>query len=110
MSVFGQIVEGKITVATDDDLSGPIDLDNNGAFGGFDTVQIMIPVMTPCNLSLQGSLDGTIYYDIANAASIAVGATPRADTLVCGGYRYLKIKTSVAQAADRTFQLRGKKI
>jgi len=111
MSVFGPVVTGLIDISEDDDLSAAIDLDPSHEWQGFDFVKIMIPAMTAANLSLMGclSIDGT-FADIAASESIPVTTSARADTLKLGGFRFIKIKTSVAQAADRTFSLQGEKV
>ncbi|MBE3143598.1 MAG: hypothetical protein IMZ61_06705 [Planctomycetes bacterium] len=73
-------------------------------------VNIVIPTLSPtATIALQVSVDGTTYQALG-IGSAAVTATTTGDvttTLELGGYQFLKIVVGTAQAAARTFTLRG---
>jgi len=100
---YGSWVDATITIATDDDLTAAVDL---GA--DYDTLIVYIPTLTSAELTLYVSetLAGT-YYAVGNSVTVAAGTGGFIDVWILGGARYIKIGTSAAQGANRTFRVRG---
>jgi hypothetical protein len=104
MSVYGEWKSAVITIATDDDLSAEVDLGRD-----YEYLDIIIPTIDSSNISLYVSRNtGGTFYQLGDSTSYFEAATGgRADTLNLGGWQYVKIKTSAAQSANRTFTVRG---
>jgi hypothetical protein len=78
---------------------------------------LLVPTITSATIAISGSIDGTNFFTIASnySATALIDFTYAATT---GGkalkmpdlrpYRYLKITSGAAQAADRAFTLVGK--
>jgi len=105
-------IEGLIDQDVDDDLSAEIDLKFP-----CDTVIIRIPTLTNSSISLMVSdKSGGSFYDL-HTTDLADGSntkviTAKATTahivqMPLGGFQFIKLKASDAQAADRTFAVRG---
>jgi len=105
-------IEGLIDVSSSTTLSDEIDLKFP-----CDTVIIRIPTLTSSSISLMVSeASGGTFYDLyttdpADGSNTQV-ITAKATTahiiqMPLGGYQFIKIKASDAQAADRTFAVRG---
>jgi len=99
-------VTGRINIAVDDDLTYAIDLGERE----WDSVLVKIPTLTSSNLTVYVSktFDGT-YSALGNSATVVAGTGNYMDEWELCGHRYLKIGTSASQAADRVFELRGKR-
>jgi len=92
-----------ITIATDDDLSAAVDLGTP-----YDSLIVIIPALTSANLTLYASEDfAKTYYSVGSSIVVAAGTGSFIDVWELGGLQYIKIGTSVAQAADRRFRVRG---
>ena len=101
-----------IDVSEDDDLSAEVDLGGNYEF-----LTILIPTLTSSTITIHVSNEsgGTFYPvyvpdadatgDFAHATSAAT--TSHAVTFRIGGTQYIKIAAGSAQAADRSFKVRG---
>ena len=103
MGIYGPWREAIITVATDDDLTPEVELGRS-----FERLQIVIPPLTECKISLQvGVGTGGLFQTLG--LDTTTGMTTGSFTTVfeLGGWQYIKVATSVGQAADRTFKVRG---
>lgn len=111
MSVFGQSwLDVIITIASDDDLSAAVDLDPHNEFRAFDYLQIVIPELDECTITVYTSHDGITYQALGNSVTTGLTTGEYNTTFNLGGWRYIKIGTSASQSADRTFKVRGEKI
>ncbi len=99
----GSWMDAEIEISVDDDLTPAVDVG-----GTYNTLDVIIPEIDSANVQLYVSeaIDGT-YYAIRDA--IVAGTGEFADAFILAGYRYIKIGTSEAQLADRTFRVRGVK-
>jgi len=104
--------EAVITVASDDDLTPEVDLG-----GEYEQLLIEIPTITSAQVSLQvARSSGGTFRDLHMVLD-ADGTTGQIITdagtggimviMPLGGFRYIKVKTSAGQAADRTFYVQG---
>ena len=91
-----------ITIATDDDLSDEVDL---GDYYGY--LNVILPELTSADVSLQVSDESGGTFQDLDSATFAAGTGEVNTTFVLGGWRYLKVKTSASQAADREILVRG---
>ena len=90
-------------IAASGTVSGAVDLGGYYAY-----LQIEIPTITSASLELQvsDSLGGT-YQDFGQDALTTAGTGAYNATWNLGGWRYIKIKSSVAQTNAVTFRVRG---
>lgn len=89
----------------DDDLTSEVNLG-----GDCDFVQIIIPTLDSCTVSLQVARDsGGTFYTLGSSQTTGSGTHNYATVFNLGGYQFIKIVTSAAQTADRTFYVRGRK-
>ena len=102
------VVECKIAIASSTTVSALVDLENRAIVG------LVLPALTSTNLSFKVAANPTdTPVDLKNADGTAITITAAtggfaidSDDLVClAGYRWMQIIASVAQAANRTFQL-----
>ena len=98
--IMGQWLDAKITIATDDVLTPEVDLGRP-----YETMLVHIPALTSCNLIcyVAEKTGGTFY----SLGTMAAGGGNLADTWEIGGHQFVKIGTSVAQAANRIFRICG---
>ncbi len=93
-----------ITVATSTTVSAAVDL---GA--SYNYLKIYVPTIDNSTIALQVSekLEGT--YALLGIASNVTATTTGAKytVLELGGYQFIKVVTSGAQSANRTFRVRG---
>jgi len=104
MSYFRPATSVMIDISDDDDLS------TEGDLGDLcDEVAIVIPSLDSCNVSLQVKDPdmGNTYQDLGNNQTTMTTTGGYTTTFKLGGWRYVKVKTSAGQSADRTFYLRG---
>ncbi len=101
--MLGPIVTGLIDQSVDDDLSEAVDLGMEAEY-----LQIQIPTLDSCQIGLQvcNTPDGT--YAVLGASALTDTTTGGyTDIFTLGGFRYIKITSSVGQSADETFTMRG---
>ena len=102
-----------ITYATDDDLTAEVDLGDNYEF-----LTVLIPTINSATVSIHVSdtTGGTFYpvhdwldNDADNTVLVATtdGTGGISATFRIGGVQYIKVATSAAQSANRTFKVRG---
>lgn len=109
MSLYGQWKDCIITIATSTTVSAEVSLGE--LEGGYDLLQVYCPALTSCSLSLQVAEEtGGTFAALAGGLGRFVSTGARFEVLRLGGFRYIKVVTSVAQAANRTFRVRGIKI
>ncbi len=103
MSIYGPWVTQLIDISESTTISEEFDIKNN-----YEYIQVIYPAMTACTMSIYVSdtTAGT-FVPLANSANATVGAAASADTYCLGGYRYFKLVSSGAQAADRSIKVRG---
>ena len=101
--ITGVPTNAVITIATDDDLTAAANLGRP-----FETLLVYIPTLTSSDLTVYVSetLAGT-YTALGSSVVVAAGTGGYVDIWDIGGFQYLKIGTSAAQAANRTFVVRG---
>lgn len=92
------------TIAASDTTSTEIDLGDN-----FDFMNVIIPTITNCKLSVQvAQASGGTFYDLGDGTVTSHTITGNFATVFeVGGYQFVKIKSSVTQAAERSFEVRG---
>jgi hypothetical protein len=98
--------EQTATIASSGTTSGEIDLQNT-----CDEIRVTYPAMTACTVSITVSrTTGGTFVPLANSIAGAVGAAASADRYAVGGYRYIKLVSSVAQGGARTIYVQGIKL
>ena len=91
-----------VTIAAAGTVSSSTDLGGNFAY-----LQVVVPTITSAALELQAGPDGQNFQDLGQDASTTASTGAYADTWVLGGWRYIKVKSSVAQSALVSFKVRG---
>jgi len=100
MSVYGEWKD--VTISANGNTTSAIDLGRE-----YDYLSVIIPSMRACKLQLQvAEKVGETYYDLGNATTDEEGFN-RADVWRLGGYRFIKIKSSVAQPNAVTIRCCG---
>jgi hypothetical protein len=94
-----------IDVSQDDDLSGAVDLGEHYRY-----LALLIPALTAARVGVQvaTSLDGE-YVPLGSGAAAQTETTEGGYATVfdTGGWRYIRVSTSVPQAEDREFAVQG---
>ncbi len=94
-----------IDVSEDDDLSGAVDLGEHYRY-----VAVIIPALTSARVGVHvaATPDGT-YIPLGSGTAAQTEPTTGGYATVfdIGGWRYLKVSTSAAQAEDREFSVQG---
>ncbi len=90
-------------IAASGTLTGAVDLGGHFAY-----LQVVLPTITSAQLELQVSkeFDGT-YQDLGQDALTAGSTGAFNDTWLLGGWRFIKVKSSVAQTAAELIEVRG---
>ena len=98
--IIGEFKNATITITTDNDLTAEVDLGRP-----YETMLVHIPALTSCNLICYvAEKTGGTFYPLG---TMAAGEGTLADTWEIGGHQFVKIGTSVAQAANRIFRICG---
>ena len=101
MSVYGQWLNA--TISASGTTTASIDLGRD-----YDYISVIVPPMASCTLQLMVSeTEGGTYYDLGAEVTTDEEAFNRADVWRLGGYRFIKIKSSVLQATAVTIRVRG---
>jgi len=109
MSVYGYWLDA--VIANGGTASAEVDLDPNSAFGLFDFLQIVIPTVTSGTIKLQvAEKSGGTFQDLGSGITTSTTTGGYSTTFKLGGWRYIKVVSSAAQGAERTFRVRGEKI
>lgn len=92
-----------LQIAASGTVSSAADLGEHFAY-----LQVIIPTITSAQLELQVSedLNGT-YQDLGQNALTNKGTGAYSDTWLLSGWRFVKIKSSVAQTSAVVFRVRG---
>jgi hypothetical protein len=102
----GQWFPATITLAgaADNTTTGAVDL---GA--DYQYLNIYVPTITSSAISIKvsDSIGGTYATCNLTASAISLGTGSQYSSLTIGGYRYVKVVTSAAQEANRTFLVKG---
>lgn len=108
----GSWVSCTITVATSNTVSAACDLGRE-----YSLLEIILPTITAAQISLQTcNVSGGTYQDLYmtnpnDGTSMQIISDSGTGGITwfapIGGWRYIKIKSSAAQAADRVFTVRG---
>jgi len=94
-----------IAVAEDDDLSLPVDLGEHYRY-----LAVIMPTLTPSRVGVQvAPAAAGPYLPLGRGLSAQTEPTAGGHATVfdIGGWRYVRLHTTVPQAADRTFSLQG---
>jgi hypothetical protein len=94
-----------IEVAEDDDLSDAVDLGEHYRY-----LAVVLPALTSCRVGVHvcSTVDGTyVPLGSGTAAQTALTAGDYATVFDIGGWRYIRLSTSAAQAEDRQFAVQG---
>ena len=94
-----------IDVSADDDLSNEVDLGEH-----FRYLAVVLPTLTETRVGVQvASSSGGTFTNLgsANAAKTDPTTGQYATVFDIGGWRYVKLSTSVAQSADRAICVQG---
>ncbi|MBN1856936.1 MAG: hypothetical protein JW846_08285 [Dehalococcoidia bacterium] len=94
-----------IDVSEDDDLSGEIDLGEHYRY-----LAVILPALTQSRVGVQvapASGGSFVVLGNGNAAQTDLTTGEYATVFDIGGWRYVRLSTSVAQAADREFSIQG---
>lgn len=94
-----------ITVATDDDLSDAVDLGDHYRY-----LAVILPALTSARVGVHvcATVDGT-YVALGSGMSAQTDPTTGGYATVfdIGGWRFVKLSTTAAQAEDRQFSVQG---
>ena len=101
MSIYGSWVAA--TIAADAFSSAAVDVGRD-----YDYLSVELPGMTTCKLYLQVAelLAGT-YYDLGKETTTDLENFGRADVWRLGGWRYIKVVSTVAQSEEVLIRVRG---
>jgi hypothetical protein len=103
MSIYGEWKDALIDVLVDNDLTAEVDLGRD-----YDYMQIVIPTIDSAQVSVQvAEKSGGTYQDLGDSVTTDTTTGGYSTVFKIGGWRWIKIKTSAAQTADRTFRVRG---
>ena len=101
--IHGQWLDALIDISVDADLTAEVDLGR-----AYETLLVHIPVLTSCNLICYvAEKTGGTFYALGKDITVAAGTGSFADVWDIGGHQFVKIGTSVAQEANRTFRVCG---
>ena len=94
-----------IEVAVDDDLSDAVDLGEHYRY-----LAVVLPALTSCRVGVHvcATVGGT-YVPLGNGTAAQTDLTTGGYATVfdIGGWRYIRLSTSAAQAEDRAFGVQG---
>ena len=94
-----------ITIATDDDLSDAVDLGDHYRY-----LAVILPTLTAARVGVHvcAAVDGT-YVALGAGTTVQTESTAggHASVFDIGGWRYIKLSTSVAQGENRTISVQG---
>lgn len=100
MILVGSWQDALIDISVDDDLTSQINLGRECNF-----VLVEVPTITAADIKIQGArTTGGTFYTVAIKGAGTGQVQLIFDT---GGYQFIKIGTSVAQAANRTLKVIG---
>ena len=101
--ITGQWLDALIDINVDADLTAEVDLGRP-----YETMLVHIPALTSCNLTCYvAEKTGGTFYALGKDITVAAGTGSFADVWDIGGHQFIKIGTSVAQEANRTFRVCG---
>lgn len=104
MSIHGDWVTG--TIASSGTSTGEINLGVNADF-----LNIALPALTSGTITIQVTdIGGGTYQNLGSSINLPATTGGYTTTLRLGGYQYIKVVSSVAQASARTIKVRGIKI
>ena len=101
--IHGQWLDALIDINVDADLTAEVDLGRP-----YETMLVHIPALTSCNLTCYvAEKTGGTFYALGKDITVAAGTGNFADVWEIGGHQFVKIGTSVAQTANRSFKICG---
>ena len=101
--ITGQWLDALIDINVDADLTAEVDLGR-----AYETMLVHIPALTSCNLTCYvAEKTGGTFYALGKDITVAAGTGSFADIWEIGGHQFVKIGTSVAQTANRSFKICG---
>ena len=101
--IMGQWLNALIDISVDADLTAEVDLGRP-----YETMLVHIPALTSCNLICYvAEKTGGTFYALGKDITVAAGTGNFADVWEIGGHQFVKIGTSVAQTANRSFKICG---
>ena len=101
--IHGQWLDALIDINVDADLTAEVDLGRP-----YETMLVHIPALTSCNLTCYvAEKTGGTFYALGKDVTVAAGTGSFADIWDIGGHQFVKIGTSVAQTANRSFKICG---
>ena len=101
--IHGEWKTALIDISVDADLTAEVDLGRP-----YETMLVHIPALTSCNLTCYvAEKTGGTFYALGKDITVAAGTGNFADVWEIGGYQFVKIGTSVAQTANRSFKICG---
>lgn len=75
---------------------------------GFEFLQVIIPALDTCTINLQVSEDANRQYQsFGEGQNTGETSGEYSTVFLLGGYQYVRLELSVAQATDRIFKVRG---
>ena len=101
--IHRQWLDALIDISVDADLTAEVDLGRP-----YETMLVHIPALTSCNLICYvAEKTGGTFYALRKDITVAAGTGNFADIWEIGGHQFVKIGTSVAQTANRSFKICG---
>ena len=104
MNTFGSWMDA--TIAAGDIDTGEIDLQNQ-----YDYLDLLIPGMSACKLSLKvaekTTAQGGIYYELGQGVTTEEESFNRADVWRLGRFQFIKIVASKAVDSAKVIRIRG---
>jgi len=101
MSMYGEWKAA--TIANGATSSAEVDLGRD-----YDFMEIQIPTITSGTIKVQTSENtGGTFLDLGDGVTTASGTHNYHDVFNLGGWRYIKVVSSVSQGAERLIRVRG---
>ena len=101
--IHGEWKTALIDINVDADLTAEVDLGRP-----YETMLVHIPALTSCNLICYvAEKTGGTFYALGKDITVAADTGNFADIWEIGGHQFVKIGTSVAQTANRSFKICG---
>ena len=101
--ITGQWLDALIDISVDADLTAEVDLGRP-----YETMLVHIPALTSADLTCYvAEKTAGDFYALGKTVTVAAGTGSFADIWDIGGHQFIKIGTSVAQEANRTFRVCG---
>tara|TARA_Y100000310_G_C20127633_1_gene554374 strand:- start:213 stop:536 length:324 start_codon:yes stop_codon:yes gene_type:complete len=104
MTVYGEWQTGHLNNSVSNTLTNIVDLGRD-----YDFLNVLFPSLTNTQIACQVAApsDTDTFVTLGDGVNVDWTAGNRASVLLIGGWRFVKLLTTDAQAANRSFKMRG---